>query len=255
MSQLNLFGEPSPLESAQEQAEVVELTREAVPSDEELTPERKAELLAEVRERAVVCTKCRLAQGRTQVVFGEGTAAAPLVFIGEGPGETEDATGRPFVGRAGKLLEEVLRENGLAREHVYIANVVKCRPTLIEGGKVRNRAPDADEIAACEGWLEAQLQIIQPLVIVCLGAPSAHLVIHRNFRITQERGRWFENARFAPWVMATFHPAYVLRQFGEGFNAHRAHLVGDIAAARRKVIELKRAAKEGAPPPPPETLF
>ena len=241
MDQLNLFEEPSPRESAAEQAEVVQEATAAC--DEDLTPEQKAELLAEVREPALVCTKCRLANNRTNVVFGEGNPASPLVFIGEGPGETEDATGRPFVGRAGKLLDEALRENGITREHVYIANVVKCRPTLVEGGRVRNRAPQVDEIAACEPWLDAQLKIIRPLVIVCLGAPSANLIIHKNFRITQERGHWFENGRWAPWTMATLHPAYVLRQFGEGFAAARGALVGDIAAARQKVIELRRAAK------------
>src|SRR5262249_28924778 len=191
------------------------------------------------------CTKCDLALNRTQVVFGEGSAAAPLVFVGEGPGETEDATGRPFVGRAGKLLEEALRENGMLREHVYITNVVKCRPVAFEGGRARNRAPDAGEIAACDGWLRAQMNIIRPLVIVCLGAPSANLIIHKSFKITQERGRWFENSPYAPWAMATLHPAYVLRLHGDGYDAARRSLVADITAARQKVIELRRTAKAG----------
>jgi len=240
MSQLDLFGEQTPEKSTKEQEQAVRLSREP---EADLPPEEKERLLAEVRDPALQCTKCKLAATRTQVVFGEGNAAAPLVFIGEGPGETEDATGRPFVGRAGKLLDEALRENGMLREHVYIANIVKCRPVVFEGGRARNRAPESDEIEACNGWLRAQLNIIRPPVIVCLGGPSANVLIHKNFKITQERGRWFENSPFAPWVLATLHPAYVLRMHGDGYEAARRSLVSDIAAAREKVIEIRRAAK------------
>jgi DNA polymerase len=132
MSQLDLFGEQTPEKSAREQGQAVQLSREP---DANLPAEDRERLLAEVREPALKCTKCKLATTRTQVVFGEGSAATPLIFIGEGPGETEDATGRPFVGRAGKLLDEALRENGMLREHVYIANIVKCRPVVFEGGR------------------------------------------------------------------------------------------------------------------------
>jgi DNA polymerase len=252
MTQPDLFGEHSPLDSAREQEAAAERTRSAA-AGRELSPEEKEALMQAVCEPALSCTNCKLAETRTQVVFGEGSASTPLVFIGEGPGETEDKTGRPFVGRAGKLLEEALRLNGMARSHVYIANIVKCRPTLLEGGKVRNRAPDAEEVAACNGWLQAQMNIIRPMVIVCLGAPSANVVIHKNFKITQERGRWFENTAYAPWAMATLHPAYVLRQHGDAYEAAKQSLVGDIGAARQKVIEARRAAR--APSKPQETLF
>jgi uracil-DNA glycosylase family protein len=246
MTQLDLFGEPAPENSAQARREAAEPTQLAPPGPE-ATPEEKEAALVEVRDLALVCTRCKLAADRTQVVFGEGSAAAPLMFIGEGPGETEDATGRPFVGRAGKLLEEVLRENGMAREHVYITNIVKCRPVIFDAGRPRNRVPEADEVAACQNWLRSQVNIIRPLVIVCLGAPAANLVIHKNFRIMQERGRWFQTSSFARWTMATLHPAFVLRQHGDALEETRRFLVGDIAAARQKVIEARRAGQSGAP--------
>lgn len=209
-----------------------------------LAPEEKAERLAEVRGPALLCTKCALSQTRTNVVFGEGNPAAPLVFVGEGPGETEDATGRPFVGRAGKLLDEVLRENGMTRQHVYICNVVKCRAANFEEGRWKNRPPRVEEVAACRDWLQQQLAIIRPIVIVCLGAPAANEIIHKGFQMTRERGRWFTTSPFAPWTMAAFHPAYVLRQHGPGYESARASLSSDIANARRKVIEVRRAMKQ-----------
>lgn len=203
--------------------------------------------LASLAAEASVCTACDLSAGRTHVVFGEGNPAAPLVFVGEGPGQNEDATGRPFVGRAGILLDECLRENGMTRKHVYICNVVKCRACLIEGGRVRNRPPRADEIETCFRWLEQQLAIIRPLVIVCLGGPAASTLIHRNFRMTQERGQWFDTSPFCRYVTAALHPAFVLRQEGEAYDAARRLLVADIGAARLKVIQAKKE--------PPRTLF
>jgi DNA polymerase len=207
------------------------------------TPAERETLMAQVREPALGCTRCPLSETRTHVVFGEGNVASPLVFVGEGPGENEDATGRPFVGRAGKLLDEVLRENGMTRQHVYICNVIKCRAANLEEGRWKNRPPRVEEVEACSAWLRAQLEIIRPLVIVCLGGPAANEIIHRNFRITQERGQWFASTPFAPWVMAAFHPAYVLRLHGPGYDAARASLVGDVANARRKVIEARKQAK------------
>jgi uracil-DNA glycosylase len=205
--------------------------------------ENREERLAELARQVAVCTKCDLALSRTNTVFGTGDPYSPLILIGEGPGENEDATGLPFVGRAGKLLDEVLRENGMTRQHVYICNVVKCRAANLEDGRWKNRPPRIEEVEACSSWLRAQLGVIRPTVIVCLGAPAANEIIHRNFRITQERGQWFTNSPFAPWVMAAFHPAYILRQHGPGYETARASLVGDIANARRKVIEARKQAK------------
>jgi DNA polymerase len=202
----------------------------------------KAERLAAVAKLASVCTACDLSRTRTRVVFGEGNPEAPLVLIGEGPGQNEDATGRPFVGRSGVLLDECLRENGITRKHIYLTNVIRCRACALEAGRLQNRPPTPEEIKACSVWLDQTLEIVQPLVILCLGAPAANTIIHKGFKIMQERGQWFECA-YARYAMATLHPAYVLRQQGEAYETARRALVTDIAAARQKVIEAKREPK------------
>jgi uracil-DNA glycosylase len=206
----------------------------------------RSERIATLSERASVCTACGLYSTRTRVVFGEGNAEAPLMLIGEGPGQNEDATGRPFVGRAGSLLDDCLRENSILRKHVYVCNVIRCRACILEAGRLKNRPPTPDEAQACSPWLDQTIHIVKPLVILCLGGPSASAIIHRGFRILQERGQWFET-RYVRYAMATLHPAYILRQEGEAYEAGRRTLVGDIAAARQKVIEAKRE--------PPATLF
>ena len=180
-------------------------------------------------------------------MFGEGNANSPMVLVGEGPGQNEDATGRPFVGRAGALLDECLAGAGLQRRHVYICNVLKCRASVQEDGRTRNRAPQQDELDACAPWLDRQLTILQPLVIVCLGAPSANSLIHRGFRMMQERGQFFTTCRYSRYAMAALHPAFILRQSGETYREMREQLVADLLAARRKVIEAKKE--------PPLTLF
>ncbi len=221
------------IEAAGEQAE----SQEIETSGEQT--ESKAERLAQVVARASVCTSCDLAKTRTHVVFGEGNPEAPLMLIGEGPGQNEDATGRPFVGRAGVLLDECLRENGISRKHIYITNVVRCRACVLEAGRMKNRPPTPVETQACSQWLDTTIQIVQPLVILCLGAPSANTIIHKGFRMMQERGQWFES-RYTKYAMAALHPAYILRQEGEAYEAARRSLVSDIASARQKVIEAKR---------------
>lgn len=206
----------------------------------------KQNRLAALREQASSCVRCQLSRSRKNVVFGEGYAGAPLVLVGEGPGETEDATGRPFVGRAGKLLDEALLENGLTRKHVYICNIVKCRAADLVDGRWRNRPPQQEEIGACTDWLDQQLKVLSPLVIVCLGSPSANALIHKGFKITQERGQWHESCRYAPWALAALHPAFILRQHGAPFEAARQSLVQDLGTAKRKVIEARRAVRAGA---------
>ncbi len=150
------------------------------------------------------CQRCKLAAGRTTIVFGEGAAHAPVVFVGEGPGADEDATGRPFVGRAGQLLDKIIAAMGLRREEVYICNVVKCRPP-------ENRTPEPDEVAACVGFLHRQLAVIRPRVIVALGASAASALLGepKLGGISKIRGR-FQDYRGIP-LMPTFHPAYLLR--------------------------------------------
>src|SRR5438445_5903745 len=130
----------------------------------ELDEQSKEERLGELAEAASVCTACDLASSRTKVVFGEGNPEAPLVFVGEGPGQNEDATGRPFVGRAGALLDECLRENSITRKHIYLCNVIRCRACVREAGRINNRPPTPLETAACAPWLEETIRIVQPLV-------------------------------------------------------------------------------------------
>lgn len=203
--------------------------------------------IEELREKASVCVACDLCEKRTNVVFGEGNPNSPLVIVGEGPGENEDKTGRPFVGRAGQLLDECLKECGILRRHIFITNVVRCRPTLEEAGRLKNRPPTQAESNTCISlWLEPTLTLIDPLVILCLGSPSANAIIHKNFKIMQQRGKFFES-KYARYAVAGLHPAYILRQQGEAYDEARATLVQDIEAARKKVIEAKKE--------PPKTLF
>jgi len=194
--------------------------------------------LAELRDRAVVCTACPLAERRTNVVFGEGDPGSPLVLIGEGPGDEEDKSGRPFVGRAGKLLEKALIDNGLSREVVYIANTVKCRAADWSTGKPVNRPPTDEETQACRQWLLPQLAAIQPWVIMCIGAPSAKNLIKKNFKITQERGRYFP-CDYAKVAIATLHPSYILRNVRADSDGGYSLLVADIKRAWDTAQELR----------------
>lgn len=200
------------------------------------------EQIEELRLRCLECTRCELADTRTNVVFGEGNPEAPLMIVGEGPGATEDATGRPFVGRAGALLDEALAANRITRKHVWICNVLKCRACILENGRVRNRPPATEEISACAPWLEKQIEIIQPLVILCLGAPAAKFVIKKDFHMTQERGIVYPT-KYARYAIAALHPAYILRQAGETYDGGKSLLIADIDLARRKVIEAKKEPK------------
>jgi DNA polymerase len=148
------------------------------------------------------CDRCKLHRGRSNVVFGVGNPEADLVFVGEGPGAEEDRQGVPFVGRAGQLLTKMIVGMGRTRDDVYICNVVKCRPP-------NNRDPEPDEVDACERFLQAQLAILKPKVIVTLGKPAAHCLLKNKRPISRLRGQWFEYQGIP--LMPTFHPAYLLR--------------------------------------------
>ncbi|HKN22667.1 MAG TPA: uracil-DNA glycosylase [Terracidiphilus sp.] len=162
----------------------------------------KDDTLLKIREDIGDCTRCKLHKGRNKIVFGDGRPKAELVFIGEGPGADEDQQGIPFVGRAGKLLTQMIEAMGLQRRDVYICNVVKCRPP-------ENRAPEPDEVATCSPYLLRQIDVIRPKVIVCLGAVAAKTLLETTRGISQFRGQWLE------WrghrLIATYHPAYLLR--------------------------------------------
>jgi DNA polymerase len=148
------------------------------------------------------CTRCKLHRGRTKLVFGDGNPKADLVFVGEGPGRDEDAQGLPFVGRAGKLLTQMIGAMGLQRQDVYICNVVKCRPP-------ENRTPEKDEVETCSPFLLRQLDAISPKVIVCLGSVAAQTLLETNRGISHFRGEWLDFR--GKKLMATYHPAYLLR--------------------------------------------
>lgn len=158
--------------------------------------------LEDLREFVGDCKKCKLCQCRTNLVFGEGSPEARLVFVGEGPGREEDLAGRPFVGEAGRLLNRIITAMGLKREQVYICNVVKCRPP-------DNRDPEEDEVEACIPFLKKQLSLIRPEVICTLGRVAGQCLLGAEFKITRERGKWY-SFMDTP-LMPTYHPAYLLR--------------------------------------------
>jgi len=166
------------------------------------TPDPKTAHLKKIREEIGECTRCPLSKGRTHIVFGEGHPSAKLLFVGEGPGEEEDRTGRPFVGRAGELLTRLIGGMGLKREEVYIANVVKCRPP-------GNREPEEVEIRTCLPFLEKQIEVIQPEVIVTLGKVAMKALLKTVQPISEIRGIW-QRYKTA-FLLPTYHPAYLLR--------------------------------------------
>ncbi|MCL6506262.1 MAG: uracil-DNA glycosylase [Bryobacteraceae bacterium] len=184
-------------------AETRSLFTEEAPADDSL---------AKIREDIGECTRCRLHQGRTTIVFGDGNEKAKLVFVGEGPGAEEDAQGLPFVGRAGQLLTQMIegtaRKEGipLLRRDVYICNVVKCRPP-------ENRTPLPDEMETCSQFLFRQLAVIRPKAICCLGATAARALLGRKEGVTRLRGNWY-HWRGIP-VMVTYHPSYLLRPYNQ----------------------------------------
>lgn len=166
--------------------------------------------LAKLRVAAAHCTACPLYKTGTQTVFGEGLETARAVLVGEQPGDAEDKAGRPFVGPAGKLLDRALEEAGIDRKLVYVTNVVKHFKWRPQGKRRLHEKPNAREIAACKPWLLAELKVIQPEVLVCLGATAAQALLGRAFKVTQMRGEILEH-ELAPRAMATVHPSSILR--------------------------------------------
>ena len=178
----------------------------------------------ELEECCLSCQKCPLAEHRTHVVFGEGNRQAEVMFIGEGPGETEDQQGRPFVGRAGQLLDDMLEVIDLDRTKVYIANIVKCRPP-------QNRDPLNTEQDACIGYLRNQVALIRPKIIVCLGRIAATRLIREDFKITREHGQW--TSRAGVEMTAVFHPAAILRD-----PRRRPETFDDLRSIRAKIRQV-----------------
>ncbi len=178
--------------------------------------------LTVLREECLSCTACPLAATRQNVVFGVGVEDAEVLFVGEGPGANEDATGEPFVGAAGQLLDRMLAGVGLSRKNnIYIGNIVKCRPP-------QNRDPLPEEQEACIGWLRRQTAILRPKIIVCLGRIAAGRILDPEFRVTRQHGQFV--LKNGVWVMGTFHPAAVLRN-----PSQKADAFADLVALRDKI--------------------
>jgi DNA polymerase len=173
-----------------------------------LVPDRPT--LPKLAEAAKSCTACDLYENATQTVFGEGRPQSRVMLVGEQPGDKEDLAGRPFVGPAGKLLDNCLKAAGIDRGLAYVTNVVKHFKWTSSGGRRLHAKPNAREISACRGWLEAEISVINPKVIVAMGATAAQALIDKHFRVTQQRGEFIESA-LAPYVMATVHPSSILR--------------------------------------------
>lgn len=180
-----------------------------------------------LEQRCMACRNCPLCETRSHVVFGVGNRQADIMFIGEGPGRQEDLTGVPFVGAAGQLLDEILNIIDLNRDNCYIANIVKCRPP-------NNRDPMETEQDSCIGYLQEQIALVQPKIIVCLGRIAAGRLIHREFRITREHGQWVEKDGI--WYMAMYHPSALLRDVDK-----RPETFADLLQLRAKAQEVCHA--------------
>jgi uracil-DNA glycosylase family protein len=195
-----------------------------------LVPERPS--LPKLREAAAGCTACHLYKTGTQTVFGEGARSAEAIFVGEQPGDREDLEGRPFVGPAGRLLDEALEEAGIDRAQVYVTNVVKHFKWVGRGKRRIHQKPNWQEIAACRPWLEAELAVVEPRVLVCLGATAAQALLGRQFRVTKERGRPVDSD-LAELVLATIHPSAILRGEPELREQEYAAFVSDLKAVAK----------------------
>ena len=198
-----------------------------------LVPERPT--LKKLREAAAGCRACPLWKTGTQTVFGEGSPNAEIVLVGEQPGDEEDKTGRPFVGPAGRLLDQALEEAGIDRKLAYVTNVVKHFKWQPRGKRRIHQKPNAAEIAACRPWLDAELGLLKPKVLVCLGATAAQALLGRQFRVSKDRGVPVDSD-LAPVVMATVHPSAILR------SDDREHELALFVEDLRRVAQALRAA-------------
>ena len=194
-------------------------------------PERLT--LPALREAAAGCRACPLWENATQTVFGEGERKAQVMLVGEQPGDQEDRQGRPFVGPAGKLLDEALEEAGIDRSLAYVTNAAKHFKWEPRGKRRIHAKPSWSELAACRPWLEAELEVVQPRVLVLLGATAAQSLLGKQFRVTRERGKFLES-ELAEYVLATIHPSAILRQRDdESRHAEYASFVDDLRPVAR----------------------
>ena len=205
---------------------------------------KRAAAWAALRAAVQACDKCGLCHGRAHVVFGQGAVDTPLVFVGEGPGEDEDIRGLAFVGRAGQLLTRILSAGGISREEVFITNVVKCRPP-------NNRVPTLEEMMMCGNFLEAQLLLLRPKILVCLGGTSTKWILKTTEAISALRGRWFEWRGIEVFPM--FHPSYLLRDDSRKKGSPKDLTWQDVKALKEKLEKLdqfslyEREVRHGGP--------
>ena len=193
--------------------------------------------LTTLAKAARTCTACHLYKRATQTVFGEGPKGATLMLLGEQPGDQEDVAGKPFVGPAGKLLDRALEEAGIQRDEVYVTNTVKHFKWEPRGKRRIHQKPNSREIAACRPWLEAELGLVRPKLLVCLGATAAQSILGPSFRVTRERGKVLKS-EVAPRVLATVHPSSLLRQPDEESREREyAQFVADLRAAGKAASE------------------
>jgi DNA polymerase len=187
--------------------------------------------LSSLQRAAKECEGCPLFRDATQTVFGEGPADASMILVGEAPGDAEDLSGRPFVGPAGRLLDEVLESAGIDRQKVYLTNAVKHFKFELRGKRRIHKKPGAREIRACLPWLEKEIEVLQPNVVVCLGATAAQALLGTDFRVTTNRGKVIPSPLFAR-VLATIHPSAILRQpTSEAREREMLHLIADLEVA------------------------
>src|SRR5881409_795437 len=190
--------------------------------------------LAGLRDAARECKACHLYKRATQTVFGEGPKGAVIMLVGEQPGAYEDVAGKPFVGPAGKIMDQALEKAGIARSNVYVTNAVKHFKWEPRGKRRIHQKPNSREIAACRPWLEAELRLVKPKLLVCLGATAAQAVFGPSFRVTRKRGKVL-SSKLAPRVLATVHPSSLLRQPDEASREREyKHFVSDFRAALRE---------------------
>jgi uracil-DNA glycosylase len=190
-----------------------------------------------LREAARACTACHLYKRATQTVFGEGPKRAPIMLVGEQPGDYEDLAGKPFVGPAGQIMNCALEEAGIDRQEVYVTNAVKHFKWEPRGKRRIHQKPNAREIAACRPWLEAELRIVKPKLVVLLGATAAQTIFGSSFRVTRERGKVLPS-KFAPKIVATVHPSSLLRQPDEASREREyRNFVADLRVASKAARE------------------
>lgn len=209
-----------------------ELPEVIIPKKDDKLPKTTFKSFEEAKNVAMTCKKCRLCESRTKVVFGSGNPQSRILFIGEGPGQTEDETGLPFVGKAGQLLDKVFESVEISRDtDLYITNVVKCRPP-------NNRVPQQDEMEACFDYLAAQIRYIQPQMILLSGATAVKGILKAREGITKIRGTWFDDVYNAK-VMPIFHPSYLLRNQSKAVGSPKWLMWEDIKEIKKEIDRLK----------------